>query len=130
MAEHQKPARFIILTLALSIILWLFTTTGGRQIFVKEVLGAAFDSQAEHLLRGDPGVDLEDIRHESMIVNGKLRMYFGPFPAFTRMPLNFILPQERGRWSRVCGFAAGLIALWSFAALVRLSLRNSTLPAV
>ena len=30
--------------------------TGGRDIFVKEVLGGAYDSQAEHFLRGDVDV--------------------------------------------------------------------------
>ena len=29
----------------------------GRQIFINEVLGDAYDSQAEHFLRGDVGVD-------------------------------------------------------------------------
>ena len=40
-------------------LLWVFATTGGRQIFVKEVLGGAYDSQAEHFLRGKVGVDVE-----------------------------------------------------------------------
>lgn len=43
--------------LVLSVLLWIFTMTGGSHIFVPEVLGAAYDSQAEHLLKGDPGVD-------------------------------------------------------------------------
>ena len=54
--------------------------TGGRQIFVKEVLGGAYDSQAEHFLRGDVEVDSAAIAHEATIVNDQVRMYFGPFP--------------------------------------------------
>jgi hypothetical protein len=111
--------------LLLSVFLWVFTTTGGRQVFVKEVLGGAYDSQAEHFLRGDVDVDVEAIAHEAMIVNGHVRMYFGPFPALLRVPLNFIYPTEYGKWSRVSGFSAGLIALFAFAGLVRMALRSS-----
>ena len=109
-------------------MLWVVATSGGRHLFVKEVLGEAFDSQAEYLLRGDPGVDLEAIRPEVMSVNGKARMYFGPFPALFRIPLNFVHPQGRGMWSRFSGFCAGVIALFSYAGLVGDSLRSSPLP--
>jgi hypothetical protein len=119
--------RLLPLTLLLSALLWVFTTTGERQIFVKEMLGAAYDSQAEHLLRGDVGIDVEAIRHEAMIVNGKVRMYFGPFPAFVRVPLNFVYPEGRGKWSRISGFCAGVIALFAFAGLVGTALRSSPL---
>jgi hypothetical protein len=113
--------------LLVSAVLWVFTTTGGRQIFVKEILGGAYDSQAEHFLRGDVDVDVDAIRHEAMIVNGKVRMYFGPFPAFLRLPLNFLYPAGRGKWSRISGFCAGVIALFAFAGLVQTALRSSPL---
>jgi hypothetical protein len=100
-----------------SILLAAFATTGFRQIFVREVLGAAYDSQAEHFLHGNVDVDGDATRHEGIIVNGKARMYFGPFPAFLRMPLNFLWPAQRGNWSRLSGLAAAIIALSSFAAL-------------
>jgi hypothetical protein len=106
----------------LSALLWVFATTGGRQIFVKEVLGGAYDSQAEHFLRGDVDVDLEAIGHEAMIVNGKARMYFGPFPALLRIPLNFVYPAGHGKWSRISGVCAGVMALFAFAGLVRTAL--------
>jgi hypothetical protein len=115
------------MTLALSVVLWIATTSGGTHLFVKEVLGDAFDSQAEHFLRGDAGIDLEAIRPEAMIVNGKIRTYFGPFPALVRIPLNFIYGDGRGMWSRFSGVCAGLLALWSFAGLVGDSLRLSPL---
>src|SRR6266496_3734267 len=121
--------RLLPITLLLSGLLWLFTTTGGRQIFVKEVLGGAYDSQAEHFLRGDVDVDVEAIGHEAMIVNGKVRMYFGPFPAFLRIPLNFIYPAGHGKWSRISGFFAGVIALFAFAGLVRTALCSSPLSS-
>ena len=105
----------------------MFTTTGGRQIFVKEVLGGAYDSQAEHFLRGDVDVDVDAIGHEAMIVNGKVRMYFGPFPALLRLPLNLIYPAGHGKWSRISGFCAGVIALFAFAGLVHTALSSSPL---
>jgi hypothetical protein len=115
--------------LLLSVLLWVFTTTGGRQIFVKEVLGGAYDSQAEHFLRGDVDVDADAIGHEAMIVNGKVRMYFGPFPALLRVPLNFIYPAGHGKWSRISGFCAGVIALFAFAGLMRAALCSSPLSS-
>jgi hypothetical protein len=128
----QNPAcdrapNMLPLTAILSVILWVFTMTGGRDIFVKEVLGGAYDSQAEHFLRGDVGVDAAAIAHETMIVNGKVRMYFGPFPALLRIPLNFIYPAGHGKWSRISGFCAGIIALFAFAGLVKTALRFSPL---
>ena len=113
----------------MSALLWAFTTTGGRQTFVTEILGVAYDSQAEHFLRGDVDVDMDSIRHESMIVNGKVRMYFGPFPAFVRIPLNFVYPAGHGKWSRIAGFCAGLMALFAFAGLVRTALCSSPLSS-
>src|SRR5436305_11981562 len=119
----ETPPRVLPLTIALLVLLWLFVTTGGRQIFVKEVLGSAYDSQAEHFLHGDPGVDVDDIRHEAMIVDGKVRMYFGPFPAFLRIPLNLVYPAGRGTWSRISGFLAAVVAMVAFAGLLRDMLR-------
>jgi len=113
--------------LLLSVLLWAFATTGGRQIFIKEVLGSAYDSQAEHFLRGNVDVDTEAIGHEAMIVNGKTRMYFGPFPAFLRIPLNLVYPGGYGKWSRLSGFCAGVLALFAFAGLVRTALGSSPL---
>src|SRR6266496_642099 len=121
--------RLLPITLLLSGLLWLFTTTGGRQIFVKEVLGGAYDSQAEHFLRGDVDVDVEAIGHEAMIVNDHMRMYFGPFPAFLRIPLNFVYPAGHGKWSRISGFCAGVIALFAFAGLMRTALHPSSLSS-
>jgi hypothetical protein len=125
---NQAP-NLLPITLGLTVFLWLFTMTGGQDVFVKEVLGGAFDSQAEHFLRGDVGVDAAAIAHETMIVNGKVRMYFGPFPALLRVPLNFIYPVGHGKWSRISGFCAGVIALFAFAGLVGTALRSSPLSS-
>ena len=127
-ASDHTP-RFLPLLLLLSIVLWVFTTTGGRQVFVKEVLGRAYDSQAEHFLRGNVDVDPEAISHEAMIVNDHVRMYFGPFPALLRIPLNLAYPAGHGKWSRISGFCAGAVALFAVAGLVGTALRSSPLSS-
>jgi hypothetical protein len=127
MAEENRAPNLLGIVLVLGALLWIFTTTGGRDVFVREILSKAYDSQAEHFLRGDVGVDGDAIIHEVLIVNGKSRMYFGPFPALLRIPLNFIYPSGRGLWSRISGFCAGMIALAAFAGLIRFALRSSQL---
>ena len=57
LTNANRAPNLLPVTLVLSVVFWLFTMTGGGDIFIKEVLGAAFDSQAEHFLRGDVGVD-------------------------------------------------------------------------
>ena len=114
----------------LAVALWLFSTTAGDQVFVSDMLGEAYDSQAEHFLRGDVNVDGEAIRHEAMIVHGKARMYFGPLPALLRIPLNFVYPAGRGRWSRISVFSAAMIALCAFAALIRDALAKSVVKPI
>jgi hypothetical protein len=127
--EGNRAPNLLPATLVLSVVLWLFTMTGGRDIFVKEVLGGAYDSQAEHFLRGDVDVDAEAIGHEATIVNEHVRMYFGPFPALLRIPLNFLYPAGHGKWSRISGFCAGAISLFAFPGLVRMALRSSPLSS-
>src|SRR5437868_11138925 len=121
--------RFLPLILLLSVLLWVFTTTGGRQVFVKEVLGGAYDSRSERFLRGDVDVDAEAISREAMIVNDHVRMYFGPFPALLRIPLNFAYPAGHGKWSRISGFCAALVALFAVAGLIGTALRSSPLSS-
>jgi len=125
--RSSDTPRFLPLLFVLSVLLWYYTTAGGRQVFVKEVLAGAYDSQAEHFLQGNVDVDAAAIGHEAMIVDGKVRMYFGPFPAFLRIPLNFVYPTGHGKWSRVSGFCAGIVALSAFAGLMRTALRFSPL---
>ena len=84
MTEANRAPNLLPLALVLGGLLWIFTMTGGRQIFVNEMLKReVYDSQ-RYTSGGDPGVDGGAIRHESNIVDGKTRMYFGPFPAFVR----------------------------------------------
>ena len=127
--DGNRAPNLLPVTLVLTVVLWLFTMTGGRDVFVKEVLSGAYDSQAEHFLRGDVDVDAEAIGNEAMIVNDHVRMYFGPFPALLRMPLNFLYPAGHGKWSRISGFCAGAIILFALAGLVRMALPSSPLSS-
>jgi hypothetical protein len=127
MPEVSRGPNLLAVAIVLALLLWVIATTGGRQILINEVLGDAYDSQAEHFLRGDVGVDVAASRWETMMVNGKARIYFGPFPAFARMPLNYLYPAGRGAWSRLCGFCAGIVALVAFAGLLQTALRSSEL---
>jgi len=77
MAEGTRSPNLLPVAFVLGVLLWLFTMTGDRQVFVNEVLGKACDSQAEHFLRGDVEVDGDAIKHEVMVVNGKSYMYLG-----------------------------------------------------
>jgi hypothetical protein len=126
----DRAPRLLPVMLAATLGLWAFSTAGFQliyNIFVNGMLGEAFDSQAEHFLRGNVDVDGEAIRHEAMIVDGKARMYFGPFPALLRIPLNFIYPAGRGKWSLMSVCSAATIALFAFGQLVAASLRSSLL---
>ena len=125
--EGKRPLNLLPVALLLYVLLWIIATSGGRHIFVKEILGDAYHSQTEHFSRGDVGVDVSAIQHEVLIVGGKARMYFGPFPAFLRIPLNYIYPTGRGYSSRTSAFCAGLIALVAFGGLIRIALRSSQL---
>jgi len=129
MAEEDRAPNLLPVAFVMGALLWIVATSGGHQVFVREVLGDVYDSQAEHFLRGDVGVDAAASRWETMVVNGNARIYFGPFPAFIRMPLNFLYPSGKGAWSRFCGFCAGIIALAAFAGLLRTALRLSCLSA-
>ena len=129
MTKSKTAPRLFPLIFMLIAALWVVTTAGGRHIFVNEVLGEAFDSQAEHFLRGNVDVDGTAARHESIVVNGRDRIYFGAFPAFLRMPLNLIYSSGRGNWSRLSGFFAGVVGLLSFAGLLGDALLSSLLDS-
>ena len=41
--DGNRAPNLLPVTLILSVVLWLFTMTGVKDIFVQEVLGAAYD---------------------------------------------------------------------------------------
>ena len=54
MTEESRAPNLLPAILVLGMLLWIFTTTGGQQIFVNEVLSEAYDSHAEHLFVATP----------------------------------------------------------------------------
>ena len=96
MCQPNRAPKLLPIGVVMGMLLWIFTMTGGRQIFVNEMLSEAYDSQAEHLFRGDPGVDGGAIRHESLIVDGKTRMYLRAISCVRPHPAKPHLP-ERAR---------------------------------
>ena len=90
--DGNRAPNLLPVTLFLSVVLWLFTMTGGRDIFVNEVLGGAYDSQAEHFLRGDVDVDEAAIGHEAMIVERSRAHVFWAVPSVAPYPAKFPLP--------------------------------------
>jgi hypothetical protein len=62
--------RFLPVLVVLSVLLWFYTTTGGRQVFVKEFLCVSFYSKAVHFLQGNLVVDNAEISLVAMIFDG------------------------------------------------------------
>ena len=60
MNRNGGAPKLLPLTLALTVLVWIIATSGGSRVLVKEWLGEAYDSQAEHFLRGDVGVAERD----------------------------------------------------------------------
>ena len=92
---------------------WLITRGSGHPLG-EELLGTAFDSLAAGLARGTAQVDPLAIRWEGMLVEGRTYMYFGPWPALLRMPLNALAPAYAGQWSPATCFLARLEARVDF----------------
>lgn len=96
---------------------WLVTYGTGK-LTEEEWLSAAFDSLARSLVRGEATVDEEAIYWEGIKLDGKVYMYFAPFPALLRIVPDRLFPHVYGRWSRLSCWLAFCVATGSFALLV------------
>jgi hypothetical protein len=97
-----------------------FCTFGTWNFFVNDALGrgAAFDSMGRSLLHGQVTVDPRAIQTEAYVVNGKVQMYYGPFPAFLRIVPNLVFANLFGRWARLSVWLAAVVVLCAFASIV------------
>lgn len=111
--------------IAVAAVHLLFVTRGTGALIGPEMLGGAFDSLAQGLLRGTSEVDPEAIRWEAFVVDGRAYMYFGPWPAVIRMPLVWLAPELMGQWARLSCFVASLLAVGAFGWLVRAMLAKN-----
>lgn len=106
------------------LILWVqfqLLTRGTSLLFQPELLGTAYDSLASSLLAGTTELNPTAIRWEAMERDGRVYMYFGPWPAILRIPLGLWVEPLSGLWSRLSCFVASALAL---AAFIRLALRS------
>lgn len=125
-ATRGDLARLLLAALLFALVLGVYgalLTYGSGDLIHAELLGAAYDSLAASLLQGRAEVDPAAIAWEPFIVEGRTYMYFGPFPALLRIPLNLLFPQFSGEWSRLSCFLAGLLAVYALARMLRTALR-------
>lgn len=101
---------FCITFFLVFIISAYFVTYGTWHFMGGETWSAAFDSLAIHLKRFEFDVDAERIGFEGFHINGKTYMHFGVFPAFIRMLLDVIYPNNYGMWPRVSSLIAVCLA--------------------
>ena len=67
----------------------LLATYGSLDWLVEEPLSRAYDHLGESFLRGEATVPTNS---ESLRIDGKDYVYFGPFPALERIVLNAVWP--------------------------------------
>ena len=103
-------------------------TRGTHELLGPELMGGAFDSLAQALLRGTTEVDPVAIRWEAFVVEGRSYMYFGPWPALLRVPAWILAPQLFGQWARLSCMIASALCLGGFALMsLRMIERNQAL---
>ena len=128
----EKDLRNDKVTKGLFLIIFLiytwFITYGSWNIFKSERFGIAYDSLSQSLLNGECTVPLDTIEWEAFSVNGKTYMYFGPWPSFLRILLNYLFPSFYGNWSKFSCLLAAILCLIAFTLIIRNQLlRNSFL---
>lgn len=130
--KQQAVSRSIIIciTVLVAVVYTSLLSHYSGQLVQPEKLGKAYDSLAASLIEFRAEVDPKAIAWERFKVSGKTYMYFGPFPAFLRIPLNYLMPTYYGQWSRLSCLLAGLVFLWGVFRLLLMALsRNNKLSA-
>lgn len=128
-SSFEKTAPHLLLTaLSFSIVLLVhvfFHTHGTWNLVSNELRGSAFDSLGDSFLNGEATVDFPEISSEAFWVNGKIYMYFGPFPAILRVVANMIHPEWKKAWSRLSCLLADLLSIIAFMLMTLGRLRNN-----
>lgn len=118
--------RLVLSSLLLVVLVYFFFVTYGTGRFdVKEVRGEAYDSLGKSLLQLRADVDPQAITWEGFQYRGRTYMYFGPWPAMLRIPLNAFYGKWYGRWSRVSCLLASLVMLIYFMKIVVRALQRN-----
>lgn len=122
--EREATLWSIPAAILAGLVLWIhfyLLTRGTGEFFQPELLGSSYDSLAASLLGGTSELDPATIRWEAMKTDGRVYMYFGPWPALLRIPLNLTMESYWGLWSRLSCFVASTLALSAF---MRLAMRS------
>ena len=107
-----------------SIVFAYFLLEGRFNLFEPEFLSSFYDVQARALLDGHWDVPARSLAWERFEIDGKFYTYFGPWPAFLRMPILALTHRLDGQLSRVSMLLAyGLL----LAAVARLCWQARTL---
>ena len=95
------------------------------QLLASEDWSGAYDSLAEHLVRGEATVDEASIGWEGIRVGDRVAIYFGPLPALLRIPVRVLWPGRDGMWGRLSVLTASLVSCIALSALFGRGLRKS-----
>lgn len=127
-AEPRPYRRLILFVSALAVIgiVHVYLVSYGTwQLIGPELRSSAYDSLGDHLLRFDASLDPDTVNWEGLDINGKKYMYWGPFPAIVRIPLNLIWKDAWGKWGRVGSLLASLLCLAGFALTIHRALEDN-----
>ena len=115
---------FVTLACIVAFQAWL-VTRGTFAWGEREMLGSAYDSLARSLRHGSAEVRSDDIQWEAWGHEGRVYMYFGPFPALLRVLPDLLAPSRYGLWSRPSSFLAFLLSLGAIVAIARRQLADN-----
>jgi uncharacterized membrane protein len=94
-------------------ILVAFLINYGSFNFIQEsTFGHAYDSLAKSLLKFDVTVEEWAISVEKFVKDGRVFMYYGPFPALLRIPQLILFPETSGLLSNLYRFIAFVIGFF------------------
>jgi len=124
--KYRYPVLFLIITILISLIWSCWLVTYGTWNFIpksREINGRFYDLQADGLLQGKLDVPCDRL-FDRMIVDGKCYLYFGITPSLIRVPLNFLFPDMKYRWSRILSFISYALII-SFSLLLFFNIHQS-----
>lgn len=94
----------------------LLATYGTLEFLAEEKLSRAYDYLGESFLRLEATVPTNA---ESLRIDGRDYVYFGPLPALARLLPNALWPDAFGLWGRIATLCGGLLALGAWLRIVR-----------
>lgn len=120
-----RASLLLLLLLVIGAAHLFLVTYGTWTLLAPELRSDAYDSLGDHLLRFEANLEPETVNWEGLDIRGKKYMYWGPFPAMLRIPLNLVWPQAWGQWARVSSLAASLLCVLAFCVMLQLALEEN-----